>query len=256
MVLGWSGLPVAPDELVEEVYTPGREGSLQPSLVAAARRRGRLAHAITGPQALLSELAAGHPVIVLQNLGTPSYPAWHYAVAIGLDRPGNTILLHSGTAAQRATAWSRFLFTWERSRYWGLVVLPAGHMPSSADEKAYLEAVLGLEQAGQWEAAARAYTRALDRWPDNQQALIGLGNCRIMQGDLAAAETVLRKALIQAPNNSDAANNLAHVLARRGRLEEAHYWSRRAVQNGGPNHSVYQQTLQEIESLQKSKNLE
>ena len=251
MVLGWSGLSVEPDDLVEEIYTPGRKGSLQPSLVAAARRRGRLAHAITGPQALLSELAAGHPVIVLQNLGTRSYPAWHYAVAIGMDRPASRILLRTGTTARRPTAWSRFLFTWERGRYWGLVVLPAGRMPPSADAKAYLEAVLGLEHARQWGAAARAYAAALDRWPDNQQALIGLGNCRITQGDLASAETVLRKAITLAPYNSDAANNLAHVLTRLGKLEEALYWSRRAVQNGGGNLPVYRQTLQEIEDLRQ-----
>jgi len=256
MVLGWSGLAVEPEDLAEEVYTPGRKGSLQPSLVAAARRRGRLAHTISGPQALLSELAAGHPVIVLQNLGTRSYPVWHYAVAIGMDRPADQILLHSGTTARFPMEWSRFLFTWQRSRYWGLVVLPAGLIPANADQETYLKAVLGLEQARQWEAAGRAYKAALNRWPSSLQALIGLGNCRVMQGDLPAAETVLRKAVSRDPDNSDAANNLAHVLSRLGKLQEALYWSRRAVQIGGANLSVYRQTLQEIEDLRRSEGWE
>ena len=100
MVLGWSGLPVTPDNLVDEVYTPGRLGSLQPNLIAAARRRGRLAYPFNGPQPLLAELAAGHPVVVLQNLGTATYPAWHYAVVVGRDRSTDQILLHSGTRAR------------------------------------------------------------------------------------------------------------------------------------------------------------
>ncbi len=65
------------------------------------------------------------------------------------------------------------------------------------------------------------------------------------------AEQTLRRAVALAPDNSDAANNLAHVLARQGNLEEALYWSRRAVQKGEANPSVYKETLREIEVLQK-----
>jgi hypothetical protein len=52
--------------------------------------------------------------------------------------------------------------------------------------------------------------------------------------------------------NADTANNLAHVLAQQDKLEEALFWSRRAVQIGGPNPSVYQETLREIEGLRRS----
>lgn len=43
MTLAWSGLAETPESLVAQVYTPGREGTLAPDLVAAARRKGRLA---------------------------------------------------------------------------------------------------------------------------------------------------------------------------------------------------------------------
>lgn len=251
MALGWSGLALTPDELVGEVYTPARRGSLQTGLISAARRHDRLAYAFNGVDRLLGEVAAGHPVIVLQNLGTGWYPVWHYAVVVGFDRTADAIILHTGIDQARADGWSRFLFTWERSQYWGLVVLPPGKLPADADENAYLKAVLGLEQARRWDAAARAYAGALKRWPASLGALVGLANCRIAQKDWAAAEQALRRAVDAAPGSGDAANNLAHVLNRRGQREEALVWARRAVAIGGPHQAVYRQTLQEIEERQQ-----
>jgi hypothetical protein len=251
MVLNWSGFPADTQDLIAEVYTPGRQGSLQTDLTTAARRHGRLAYTFNGPQKLFEEIAAGHPAIVLQNLGGKIYPTWHYAVVVGIDRLADQVILHSGTHASRHMAWSRFIFTWEHGHYWGLVVLPPGRLPASADEHTYLRTVVGLEQAGQWEGAATAYAAALDRWPASSRALIGMGNCHIIMGNLPAAEQALRRAVELAPDNSDAANNLAHVLVRQGNLEEALYWSRRAVQIGGANPSVYQETLREIEALQR-----
>ncbi len=248
MALAWSGDEVTVDDLVRQVYLPQRQGSLQSGLITAARRHARLGYVIAGPDQLLDEMAAGHPVIVLQNLGTDWYPAWHYAVAVGFDRTAEAIILHTGTHEARQTGWSQFLFTWERGRYWGLVVLPPGRLPADNDEGAYLRAVLGLEQAQQWEAAARAYAAALQRWPESLGALIGLGNAHIMQGAWGQAEAALRRAVAVHPASGDAANNLAHVLARQGRTEEALVWARRAVAAGGPNLSIYRQTLREIEA--------
>ena len=247
MALAWSGDEVALDDLVRQVYLPHRQGSLQTGLITAARRHARLGYVIAGPEKLLGELAAGHPVIVLQNLGTDWYPAWHYAVAVGFDRTAEAVILHTGAHEARPTGWSRFLFTWERGRYWGLVVLPPGKLPADDDEGAYLRAVLGLEQAQQWEAASRAYAAALQRWPDSPGALIGLGNTHIMQDAWEQAEAALRRAVAANPASADAANNLAHVLARRGQTAEALAWARRAVAMGGPNLSIYRQTLREIE---------
>ena len=47
-VLVASGADVALDAIVDEVYLPGREGSLQVELVAAGRRHGRLPYLIDG----------------------------------------------------------------------------------------------------------------------------------------------------------------------------------------------------------------
>ena len=89
MALTWSGIQANPETITPEVFTPSRKGSLQSAMIGAARRHGRLAYLITGPDSMFKEVAAGHPVIVLQNLGLSWYPVWHYAVVVGYDQLGS-----------------------------------------------------------------------------------------------------------------------------------------------------------------------
>jgi hypothetical protein len=170
MALSWSGVAVKPEELLATVYSPARQGSLQYALIAAARRHGRLAYPITGIDPLLTETAAGHPVIVLQNLGLSWFPRWHYAVVVGYDLPAREIILHTGKTPYQPLPLRTFKNTWARSGYWGLLVLPPDALPAEAEEEAHLAAVLGLEKAGQWDAAATGYQTVLRRWPGNLTA--------------------------------------------------------------------------------------
>jgi len=249
MVLQWTGLAVSPADLEDEVFSPELGGSLQTAMVAETRRRGRLAYPIRGEQALLAELAAGHPVIVLQNLGLSWFPQWHYAVALGYDRPDDVIVMHSGETALRRVAWRRFYYTWNRSDCWGLLVLTPGNLPAGADETAYLNAALGLERADQWQAAQQAYHAARQRWPDSLGVLMGEGNCLAALGRWAAAEDCFRAATLRHPQSGDSFNNLAHVLARQGRLDEARGAAETALAAGGPNIPIYRRTLREIQAL-------
>ena len=245
-VLGWSGVPAAPEEVAEQVLTPGRGGSLGHDLVAAARRADRLAVPVHGLEPLLAELAAGHPVLVLQNLGLDWYPQWHYAVAIGYGLEAGTLTLRSGEEATQVMPLATFARTWERGGQWAVLVLPPDRLPATADATAVLQAAAGLEQAGRHEAAAVAYAAALGRWPDNFAALIGLGNARYAAGQLAGAEAAFRTAVSFHPEEAAAWNNLAHVLAAKGDLGEAAVAARRAVDLGGRDAAVYRTTLEEI----------
>jgi tetratricopeptide (TPR) repeat protein len=249
MVLQWTGENISPRNLVPEIFTPSRQGSLQSTLISAARRHNRLAYPFQGLDELLTELAAGHPVIVLQNLGLRWFPRWHYAVSIGYDMAKDVIILHSGEKAGRHMGWKLFVRTWRRADYWGLVVLPTGRLPASADEHSYLRAVLGLEQAGQWEGAEKAYKGALDRWHSSLGAHMGLGNCRYRLGDLLGAEQAFRQVAETYPGSGAAFNNLAHVLAEQGRYAEALEMATRAVALGGASKSLYLQTLREIQAV-------
>lgn len=252
MALGWSGLEVAPAETAGLVFTPERGGAFQHDILAGARRYGRLALEIESVDDLLAEVAAGHPVVVLQNLGLGWYPVWHYAVVIGYDLPERRIVLHSGSERRRDVALSTFERTWARAGSWGLVVLPPGVLPAAGDEAALLRAAAGLERAGREAEAAAAYEVILGRWPISLGALIGLGNARYATGDMAGAESVLRRAAILHPEAAPAWNNLAHVLAVRGAKDSALTAARRAVALGGPHRATSQATLHEIVASQES----
>jgi len=248
MALAWSGLEIDADELAPQVYTPSLKGSLQPAMITAARRHGRVAYPISGANALLKEIAAGHPVIVLQNLGLSWVPAWHYAVVIGYDLDKAMIVLHSGITNRKTTALKTFENTWARSQHWGLVVLPPGRLPATAEESSYVKAVAGLERARQWPGAVEGYKTALRRWPQSFSAHIGLSNSYYAQGDLKSARKVLQKATILFPEEGVAFNNLAHVLWKQGKKQEAIKAARQAVMLGGPHVEKYQRTLDEIQA--------
>jgi ABC-type bacteriocin/lantibiotic exporter with double-glycine peptidase domain len=156
MVMTWSGLPARPDELTAQVYTEQRRGSLQLSLLAAARRHGRLAVQISGMHELAAELAAGNPVVVLQNLGLSWYEVWHYAVAIGYDTEAGEVFLHTGPRAARAVPMPLFERTWARSGYWGLVVTAPDRLPALDDPTRLRAAIAGLERSGRAAEAEQA----------------------------------------------------------------------------------------------------
>jgi len=217
-----SGIAVDVQDLVDRVYLPGRQGSLQVEMLAATRSVGRLPYVIDGTlQALWNELAAGRPVVVLQNLGVAVIPRWHFAVVVGIDTERDEILLRSGVEQRRVTSLRTFLRTWRRSNYWGFIVLRPEEMPVDVDRQRYQTAVAALEKAGQLEEALVAWKRAFSQWPGNPVALFGLGNIELSQGNDLAAEAYFR-AIVELDAKSVAArNNLAIALARQGRYAEA-----------------------------------
>ena len=251
MVLTWTGLGVSPDDLTAAVYTPTLQGSLQPSLISAARQYGRVAYPIQGALELFTEINAGHPVIILQNLGLSWYPKYHYAVVIGYENGGRTIILHSGKNPAERISGKVFQNTWARADYWGLLVLPTNELPAMAIEEKYLNAVAGLERARQFEAAISAYKTALTRWPESLSAWMGLGNSFYAQGELSSAAGAYNQAMQLHPANGMPLNNLAQVLWEQGKKEEALQKIRHAIELDGPYKSVFEKTLHDFEQSEK-----
>ncbi|MGI9433670.1 MAG: PA2778 family cysteine peptidase [Geminicoccaceae bacterium] len=248
MMLGWTGHVSDPSALASQVYTPGRNGTLQADIVQATRRAGRLAVPVGTLTDMLVELNAGNPVLVLQNLGSEQRPQWHYAVAMGYDLDTGTLRLHSGKDARFPLSFQAFEQSWKASEQWGLTVTRPDHLPNTAGETITLEAANGLEQAGQQDAATLAYGAILQRWPDSLIALMGWGNARYAADDVQEASKAFRHAVTLHPDAAQAWNNLAHSLAEQDRLEAALDAAQRAVSLGGPYLAAAKATLAEIQA--------
>ena len=220
-VLSYSGVKITPEALVDQVYLPSRQGSLQIEMLAASRRYGRVSYQLAPRYAdLLREVAAGNPVIVLQDVGL-MFTQWHYAVVNGFDYPSGTLYLRSGTKPRQEMPFTAFEREWMKSGYWAMVVTPPDRIPVTATEQGWMSAVLAMARAGDSEAATQAYAAALKRWPDNLPAAVGLANQYHARGAFAEAVAVLRAAQERHPQSIIVINNLAQALSDLGRHAEA-----------------------------------
>ena len=209
MMMNWAGHPVSVSELGSQMYTPGKKGTLQSDILSASRRQGMLAVPVKGISALLNELAAGHPVLVLQNLGFSWFPKWHYAVALGYDLTDPILLLHSGPESSQKMDLRQFEQTWALADYWGVAVLPPKSLSATASDLAHAGAAAALEQIGKASEAEEIYRNILKRWPGSLSALIGLGNTRYAAKDYQASVYFLNEATQKHPLSAVAWHNLA-----------------------------------------------
>lgn len=235
MMLQAAGVDVLPETLSPQVYLPERKGSLQVEMLAAARTYDRVPYILRPSlDALLAELRAGHPVLIMENLGWDIYPLWHYAVVIGYLPARDEIVLRSGVTERLVTSARAFLDDWDKAGRWGVVTLPPDELPAADDPRGYLRAVAGMEKSGRLEAAATAYATATERWPDEPMAWLGLGNVRYELGDSAGAETAYRQALKLRRDLAAARNNLARLLAERGCIAAAGAEAEHALEDAPP----------------------
>jgi tetratricopeptide (TPR) repeat protein len=243
-----AGIARTPAQLVDQVYLPQRQGSLQVELLGATRRAGGLPYVLR-PSAgdLLAEVAAGHPVVVLQDLGLPLLPRWHYAVVVGYDLAGQALTLRSGITERLVMPIDDFDRSWDKAGRWAFVALPPDRLPATAGEAGYVEAAAALERVAPAQGQ-RAYRTALRAWPANLFARLALGNAAYRQRDLEGAGAEYRQATIDHPQSADAWNNLAQVLSEQGKRDEAVQAAQRAVALGGPRAAAYAATLRAIDA--------
>ncbi|WP_049751610.1 PA2778 family cysteine peptidase [Halorhodospira halophila] len=245
-ILVASGVPTTASELVDAVYLPERQGSLQNELMAAARRADRVPFELSADFSdLLREVAGGQPVLVLQNLGLEVLPRWHYAVLVGYDLDAGTVTLRSGTERRETLSLRRFERTWQRGEHWAIVVPTPGHLPASAIPGDWVAAVAELERQERWSPALNGYRAAITRWPEHADAWLGLGNVRYARGEYREAADAYRKAGDQEASLAAAHHNLAWALLRLDRHEEALEAARRSEETA-PDHSQYGQAVERI----------
>lgn len=177
MVLNHEGVDASLDELIPQVFLPGRDGSVQPEMLATVRRYEQLAIPIRGTMdALLTHLEAGDPVVVMQNLALPAFPMWHYAVAIGFDLPNETLVLRSGEIERHTLSFSRFDATWARTERWGFVVSEPGSLPEGVTARNALEAISAFEEQHGPAKTLSSWQAFGERFPANPLGQFALGN--------------------------------------------------------------------------------
>lgn len=242
MTLGAAGRTVALPSLIEAVYLPERRGSLQAEMLAAPRREGMLSVAMPARlESLLREVAAGTPVLVLQNLGLAWAPVWHYAVLIGYDLPRSQVVLHSGVHESMPMSIDTFERTWVRAGSWAMVVTPPARLPFAPTPMQTLRAAAALERIDRM-AAMASYDALRARAPGDRLVLFARANALLADSRAEAAASAYRELLALHPDYADAWNNLAHALSDAGDRIGAREAADRAVAIGGPSADVYRQT--------------
>ncbi|WP_461482730.1 PA2778 family cysteine peptidase, partial [Porticoccus sp.] len=249
-LLADSGLDITPGELVPMVYVPERKGSFQVEMLAAARQHERIPYQIA-PQlnAVIAEVSAGNPVLVLQNLGTGWYPRWHYAVVVGFDLARGEFILRSGDIERRMTTFKAFENTWRRSQFWGFTLLQPGELPETGEEKGYFLAVSSYAEHGAEDEVFKALQAGLRRWPDSRYLLMGVGNHYVLRQQLTEAADAYEKVIALDPDYAPAHNNLAWVLGEQGWVTKAKQHASQAIALGGPHLPQYQLTLEALNKL-------
>lgn len=248
-VLGASGVAVAPGSLVAETYLPGRKGSLQAELGASARRHGRMPYPLEPSlAALLAEIAAGRPVLVLQKQGFGPWPGWHYAVVVGYDLDRRRLVLRSGRERRAIESLRLFDLTWTRAGRWATVLLRPGELPENPDPGRFMQAAAALEAVGRRADARDAYLAAERRWPAAALPQLGLGNLAAAADDWPEAEQRFGAAARLDPGSAGALNNHATALLHLGCAQAARVQAERAraAAGSGPLAANVARTLEDI----------
>lgn len=229
MAMDFAGKPIPVETLAPQVFTPGKEGSLQQDMLGGARRQGMLAVQIQGLPSLLKEVEAGHPVIVFLNLGLSWYPIYHYALVTGYDLSDPAIVMHSGSTPSKVWNMKKFERSWSLGQYWGLVVLPVTELSAAASELEHSSAAAGLEALGLNREAETVYRNILKRWPNSYGALIGMGNLAYARGQFGQSVAYLRRAVGAHPESAAAWHNLALAEGAAHLVREARTSAKRAL---------------------------
>ncbi|MGP9766787.1 PA2778 family cysteine peptidase [Halomonas sp. AOP13-D3-9] len=223
MVLNHQGVDTDVEELIPQVFLPGRDGSVQPEMLATVRRHKQLAFPIRGTMdALLNHLAAGDPVVVMQNLSLPIYPMWHYAVAIGYDLPSETLILRSGEIERHTLSFSRFDATWARTERWGFVVAEPGTLPAGISARNALEAISAYEESHGPLATLSSWQAFVERHPGNAMGQFALGNALYADQQPDNARKAFERATELDASMGAAWLNLGLLLLQNDSPEDAH----------------------------------
>ena len=249
-MLAFNQISVTPEQLKPQIYIPGKGGTLQVELIARARQYDLIPYQLKPELAeLLKELDAGHPVLVMQNLGFSLLPQWHFAVAIGYDLQQRQLILRSGPNKRYVTDLSLFQKTWDRADNWALVILPPDTLPATAELTRYMQTVSQLEQLGLQDTALIAYQTAAGHWPESASPQMGLGNISYAQQQYQHAIQYFIQYIERSATPAPGWNNLAYSFSKTGCSTAALEAINCAI-TIAPDQPAYKESLEELRAMQ------
>ncbi len=122
-VLNYLGFNVSPAEIAGEIYSQKARGTLDVDMAFYAEKKGLKASQYRGSlEDLKRNIDSNQPLIVLVDEGFWVYQNAHFMVVVGYDEGG--LIVNSGKEPHQFIPLSRFLRSWERTKFWTLRIAP------------------------------------------------------------------------------------------------------------------------------------
>jgi hypothetical protein len=122
-VLNYWGVRLSPEEIAADIYSPSARGTLTMDMVLYVGKKGlNVSHYQGGLEDLKQKIQSGFPLIVMVDYGVWVYQQNHFMILLGYNERG--ILAHSGKEKEKFIPYGDFLWSWEKTKYWTLLVTP------------------------------------------------------------------------------------------------------------------------------------
>ncbi|EPA92757.1 peptidase C39 family protein [Pseudomonas umsongensis] len=156
-MLSQQGIVITPGLLDKPLHLPGGEAQLQQNMQNLAREYGMVVYPLdSNLPALLTQVAAGYPVMVRFTEGTALWAEPRYAILSGYNRQKQTVLLRAGMDQRLMMGFGSFESAFKDAGGWAVLIQNPTQLPAQVDQQRWLKAANDLAQAGQEQAAAKA----------------------------------------------------------------------------------------------------
>ncbi|NIE76243.1 peptidase C39 family protein [Pantoea sp. Ap-967] len=162
-LLSQQGAPITPGLLDKPLNLPQGAEALETGIPRVAREYGMVVYPLDKQlEALLTQVAAGHPVLLRYQEGSAWWSEPRYAVLIGYDRYKKRVLLRAGMHRRQMMAIDDFASAWAKEGSWAVLVQPPRQLPAEVNRQRWLQAADELARAGQ-EIAAKQAVNSLNK---------------------------------------------------------------------------------------------
>jgi len=122
-LLNYWGILVTPEDIASEIYSPSARGTLTIDLILYAGKKGLKASAYKGSiKDIRDKIDSGFPLIVMVDYGFWMVKQNHFMVVLGYDK--YFVVAHSGRERLKVISIKDFMKSWERTKFWTLIVTP------------------------------------------------------------------------------------------------------------------------------------